>query len=682
MRWNAATQRNAIPTVKYASAQSTDPMNEMMIRFRMPVVVIAHGVIFSLALLSAFLLAYNFRLVIGQDELAYRWFVELFVPLLVLALPIKLAAFYWVGQYQGSWRYVGLRDLLGVIRASLVSSFFFLLIYFMLENLWRTRLIDVSPSEHLKQSTVFVLDWACTVIFVSAARILVRFYYEDIQPKRPTTSNRVLIVGASDAGEAVLRELLRVRGERYECIGFLDDEVPHLHGRIHDVEILGRTIDIREICADYEVQEIFMALPHVTPKTMRTLVERCQGMGVTFRTIPAMTDVIEGRVQVSRMRDVDIADLLGREPVELETDMIAHLLHGEVALVTGAGGSIGSEMCRQIAGFAPKSLILVERAENGLFEIDRELRLDFPEIKVVPYVADIADPSRIRSILTRQRPSVVFHAAAHKHVPMMEINPGEAIKNNIGGTKVLADAVMAAGVARMVVISTDKAVNPTSLMGCSKRVGEMYVQSAGAGSGTHFITVRFGNVLGSSGSVVPIFRQQIAAGGPVTVTHPEMQRYFMTITEAAQLVLQAGAMGNGGEIFVLHMGEPVKIVDLARDMITLSGLRPEVDIEIEFTGIRPGEKLFEELSTEGEHIGDTAHPKIGIWKHRTDDAETVRRGAMRLIERADTASSSEIQEELKRLVPEYIPDTTVAERTTADAGIPADRGVTPQLPTP
>ena len=634
-----------------------------MIRNRTLLVVLAHTLLFGLALLAAFLLAYNFRWVEPENG-AHPWFVGLYLPLLALALPIKLLVFYWTRQYRGSWRYVGLRDLFGVISAALVGTFLFLLAYFVVENTWAkafaTALIDRRPGPGLRQSAVFSLDWASTVVFVSAARILVRFYYEYIQPRPASSQTRVLIVGAGDAGEAVLRELLRMLRERYECVGFLDDAVPQLHGRIHDVEILGRTAEIRTICREYGVEEVLIALPKASPKTIRELVQQCEGTGALFRTIPAVSDVIEGRVKVSQIRDVEIADLLGREPVELDAESIGNELRGKRALVSGAGGSIGSEMCRQIAEFGPRRLILVEQAENGLFEIDRELRARWADLDIIPYVADVCDRPRLQTIFQRERPSVVFHAAAHKHVPMMEINPGEAIKNNIGGTMAVADASLAAGVEKMVLISTDKAVNPTSTMGCTKRVAEMYVQSHGGKGSTQFVTVRFGNVLGSSGSVVPIFKEQIASGGPVTVTHPDMVRFFMTIPEAAQLVLQAGAMGKGGEIYVLHMGEPVKIVDLARDMIALSGLRPGIDIEITFTGRRPGEKLFEELASEGEDIGDTAHPKIGIWKHRVEDWDAVHRGIDRLLTMADSSTDDALHKELQRVVPEYVPDPSAA----------------------
>ncbi|MFH1109531.1 MAG: nucleoside-diphosphate sugar epimerase/dehydratase [Planctomycetota bacterium] len=650
----------------------------VVIRYRTALVVAAHGLLFALALLAAFLLAYNFHWVVRSADYKYVWFDDLYLPLLALALPLKLWVFHWTRQYHGSWRYVGLRDLFGVMSASLGGTFLFLSAYFILENAWQAAtghtLIDTWPVPNLPQSSVFSLDLAATIAVVAAARILVRFYYEDIQPRRAVNPRRALICGAGDAGEAVLREILRMRRERYVCVGFLDDEVPQLHGRIHDVEILGRTSQIREISEQFDIEEVLIALPKAAPKMIRALVERCEGTGVLFRTMPAISDVIEGRVQVSRIRNVDIADLLGREPVELDTEQIGRQLRGKRVLVTGAGGSIGSEMCRQIAAFGPKRLILVEQAENNLFEIDRELRALYTGLDVVPYVADITDRARIAAIFEQEQPAAVFHAAAHKHVPMMEINPGEAVKNNIAGTMVVADACLAAQVQKMVMISTDKAVNPTSIMGCTKRVAEMYVQGLTGDGVTQFVTVRFGNVLGSSGSVVPIFQEQIARGGPVTVTHPAMTRYFMTIPEAAQLVLQAGTMGKGGEIYMLHMGEPVRIVDLARDMITLSGLRPDLDIEIVFSGKRPGEKLFEELLSVGEDIGDTSHPKIMIWKHRPEDREAVCRGVERLIALADAFANGQIQAELKRIVPEYSPD--VEERDD-----PAQQRLAPSVST-
>lgn len=630
-----------------------------MVRYRLQLVILAHALLFALALFSAFCLANNFRL----ESYQRIWFFDLFLPLLIVALPVKLLVFAWTGQYRGSWRYVSLRDLFGVISSSLIGTSAFLFVYFVMENVGREwlgqRLIDNTPVPLLKQSAVFTLDLACTIGFVAAARVLVRFYYEDVRVKQATDVSRVLIIGAGDMAEALLREMVRGGRLRYQCVGLLDDSA-QIGSSIHGVEVLGPVGEVRRYCEELDVKDVLIALPKAGPRSIRRLVEECEGLGIHFRTIPAVSDLIEGRVKVSSFRDVEIADLLGREPVKLDAAMIGEQLRGKVAMVTGAGGSIGAEICRQIAAFSPESLILVERSENALFEIDRELSQRFPHLQITACVGDISDGARLDAIFEAFHPSIVFHAAAHKHVPMMEINPGEAIKNNVGGTMTIAQASVRHEVETMVMVSTDKAVNPTSVMGCSKRVAEMYVQSLTGRHPTNFITVRFGNVLGSSGSVVPIFKRQIEQGGPVTVTDPEMVRFFMTIPEAAQLVLQAGTMGQGGEIYVLHMGDPVRIVDLARDMITLSGLRPGEDIEIVFTGKRPGEKLYEELSHEAEDIGDTAHPKIGIWKHRAEDHETVRRGIEKLLSFGDESDPQACRRALKAMVPEYTGDQEAA----------------------
>ncbi len=626
-------------------------------RYRTLANVAVHAVIFAIALLVAFALAYNFHR-FG------KWFTELYLPLLVLALPIKLLVFGWERQYRGTWRYAGMYDVLGIIRASHISAFIFIGAFFLVENLWDRwfghRLIDRDLENRLRQS-VFLLDWAGTIGLVSLVRVGARLYVEEVHAEPFEKHSRAIIVGAGNAGEAVLRELLRMPTQRHQVVGFLDDRPGQLNRTIHGVEVLGTLDQAGEICEQHLVDELLIALPNPTPKEIRRVIEICEGSHLRFRMMPGVADLIAGRLHVTHLRDVHIEDLLGRAPVQLDSDAIARELKGQSVVVTGAGGSIGAEMCRQAARFAPNTLVLVEQAENNLFEIDRELKKSFPEVTVIPYVADICDAARMRWIFQRQKPTVLFHAAAHKHVPMMEWNPGEAVKNNVLGTQTVADLAADHGVAKMVLISTDKAVNPTSVMGCTKRVAELYVQHLSARTGTQFITVRFGNVLGSSGSVVPIFQEQIAAGGPVTVTHPEMVRYFMTIPEAAQLVLQAGAMGSGGEIYVLDMGEPVKIVDLARDMITLSGLRPGRDIEVVFTGLRPGEKLFEELSIEGEDVARTGHPKIGIWKHKPGDFEQICRGIDELIKLSLADDVDAIRRSLRALVPEFSQSPTLAE---------------------
>jgi len=434
----------------------------------------------------------------------------------------------------------------------------------------------------------------------------------------------------------------------------VDDDLAKRDTEINGIPVLGTVDDLPSICKKRSIDEIAIAIPSASRKQLRRVVQVCQGTKIRFSTVPSLMDIAAGKLQVSQMRDVDINDLLGREVVNLDMEQIRVFLKDKVILVTGAGGSIGSEMCRQVCAFEPRKLLLLEQAENPLFFVERELRSSFPAMPLESIIADITDRVRIEQLFDCYRPQVVIHAAAHKHVPLMEQNPGEAIKNNIIGTRTIADTADAFGAECFVMISTDKAVNPTSIMGSSKRVAEMYIQDLNETSKTHFVTVRFGNVLGSNGSVVPIFKQQIAAGGPVTVTHPEMRRYFMTIPEASQLVLQAAAMGQGGEIFVLDMGEPVKIVDLARELITLSGFRPGEDIEIEFTGLRPGEKLFEELSIEGENMAATRHPKIAVWRNIPKDRETLRVGIERLLKVAHSQDRSQIVRILKELVPNFI----------------------------
>jgi FlaA1/EpsC-like NDP-sugar epimerase len=617
---------------------------------RYAAVVVAHAVLFATSLLLSLGLAYNFHM-------ADPWFTGAYLPLVPFAVIIKLLVFTRFKIWRGSWRYVGLRDMVSLVYASQISVVLFIGLFYVVENVARYvsghRLFGLMPD------SAFLLDWVGTILLVAGVRIAVRLYYEEFRAAEDVVQARLLIVGAGDAGESLLREIQRMGVTRYEVVGFLDDNPHKLHARIHGVEVLGSTAQIKEIAARHDVDEILLAIPSTTQRQIRRIVELCTGTGLRFSTVPAVSDLIEGRVTVGQIRDVAIEDLLGRDPVTLDTEIIEEYVRHKSIVVTGAGGSIGGEMCRQIARFGPKLLVLIEQAENNLFEIDRELRARFPDLKVIPCVADICDSDRIRSLFDRYRPYAVFHAAAHKHVPIMEANIGEAVKNNVGGTRCVADAAVEYRVAKMVMISTDKAVNPTSIMGCSKRVAEMYVQQLvdhAKDCETQFVTVRFGNVLGSSGSVVPIFKEQIRNGGPVTVTHPDMVRYFMTIPEAAQLVLQAGAMGNGGEIFVLDMGEPVRIVDLAHDLITLSGLRPGEDVEIKYTGMRPGEKLYEELSIKGENISRTRHPKIGIWKTRRADWDKLLEATERLRDLCDKGDEEALRRAFKDIVPEYTPD--------------------------
>ena len=562
---------------------------------------------------------------------------------LVLLLVVRGAVHLTFGLFHGLWRYSSSRDLIGLVKASVLSTAIFALAVFFLGPPGLPR-------------AVIIMDWLGSIVIVGGVRFTVRAIREiAVQVSKPPPEGRkkILIVGAGDAGEMLLREINRTHAAKYEPLGFVDDNRMKLGERIHGFPVLGNIAEVPKIVEQNGIEEVIIAIPSLSGKEMRRIVELCNQANAKVRTLPGMDRLIDGRVTVNQLQAVKIEDLLGREAVKLDADAISEFVRARVVMVTGAGGSIGSELCRQIARFGPRKILLIEQAENSLFHIHRGLVREFPDVSVVPCIADICDTKRMSTLFADEKPQVVFHAAAHKHVPMMEENPGEAIKNNVFGTKKVADLANEFGVEKFVMVSTDKAVNPTSIMGVSKRAAEIYVQALSQRSKTQYVTVRFGNVLGSAGSVIPLFQEQIAAGGPVAVTHPEMKRYFMTIPEACQLILQAGAMGIGGEIFVLDMGEPVKIVDLARDLITLSGLVPGEDIEIKFTGIRPGEKLFEELATDDEHADKTKHPKIFVGRFRPSDAETVKASFDDLHALSDGADREAIKQAFRRLVPEY-----------------------------
>ena len=631
-------------------AELSSPL-AVMLRFRKSLIILAHILVFTASLMLAFLLANNM-------QFRRSWFVEQYLILLLFFIIIKLAVFGFFKQYRGWWRYVGISDLSGIISASLSSTIVIVVLWFAVI----LQIEAVRKHESLGNladipQSVFVLDMAATAVLLAGLRMVVRLYHEEFCTIEGSRLKRFLIVGAGNAGEALLREIHRMPVAQYEVVGFIDDNPVKQNTDIHGIPILGAVEQLPKICQDHNIEEIAIAIPSATHQQLRRVIQVCEGTKIRFRTVPSITDIASGKFRVSQIRDVDISDLLGREAVHLDLNSIEAFTKDKIILVTGAGGSIGSEMCRQVCNFNPKLLLLVEHAENPLFNIERELRRQFPQLAMEAIICNITDKTRVEGIFEKYRPPVVIHAAAHKHVPLMELNPGESIRNNIVGTRIVADAADKYGAINFVMISTDKAVNPTSLMGSSKRIAEMYIQDLNRTSKTSFVTVRFGNVLDSSGSVVPIFRKQIADGGPVTVTHPEMKRYFMTIPEASQLVLQAATMGLGGEIFVLDMGEPVKIVDLARELITLSGFRPGEDIEIIFTGPRPGEKLFEELSIKGENMQPTRHPKISIWKNIPMDREKLRAGIDELVAVADTQNRHKITGKIKGLVPEYTGDS-------------------------
>jgi len=520
-----------------------------LLKFRKPLIILAHIITFAASLMLSFLLANNM-------QFRRSWVVEQYPLLLLFFIIIKLGVFGFFKQYRGWWRYVGISDLLGVMRASLVSTFIIVV-------LWFGAVMNIDPvRRNLQDITevsqgIFMADMFATVLLLAGLRMVIRLYHEEFRTAEAGPLKRFLIIGAGNTGEALLREIHRMPVVQYEVIGFIDDDPVKQGINIHGIPVLGTVEQLPKICKDRNIEEVAIAMPSADPKELRRVIQVCAGTKIRFRTVPSITDV-------SQIRDVDISDLLGREAVELDLESIEAFAKDKTILVTGAGGSIGSEMCRQLCNFSPKLLLLIEQAENPLFEIERELHREFPDVLIKAIICNITDKIGVGEIFKKYKPQVVIHAAAHKHVPLMELNPGEAIKNNIVGTQTVSDAADRYGSTNFVMISTDKAVNPTSIMGSSKRIAEMHIQDLSRTSKTHFVTVRFGNVLGSDGSVVPIFKRQIAEGGPVTVTHPEMKRYFMTIPEASQLVLQAATMGKGGEIFVLDMGEPVKIVDLAR----------------------------------------------------------------------------------------------------------------------
>jgi FlaA1/EpsC-like NDP-sugar epimerase len=594
----------------------------------------------------SFLLANNM-------QFRHHWLVEQYPVLLVFFIIIKLAVFGLFKQYRGWWRYVGISDLTGILRASLVSTL-------IVVSLWTVLIFAPTPVRQKWQNItevgqgVFMADLFVTFLLLAGLRMLVRLYHEEFRTVEAGRLKRFLIIGAGNAGEALLREIHRMTVTQYEVVGFIDDDLSKQGLNIHGIPVLGTVEQLPGICKKRNIEEIAIAMPSATHHQLRRVVQVCEGTKIRFRTVPSITDIASGKFRVSQIRDVDINDLLGREVVQLDLDSIETFIKGKIVLVTGAGGSIGSEMCRQVCTFGPKLLLLAEQAENPLFYIERELRKQFPDVPAKAVICNITDRIRVEEVFEKYKPEVVIHAAAHKHVPLMELNPGEAVKNNVVGTRGVADAADKYGTTNFVMISTDKAVNPTSIMGSSKRIAEMYIQDLNRTSKTHFVTVRFGNVLDSEGSVVPIFRKQIAEGGPVTVTHPEMKRYFMVVPEAVQLVLQAATMGKGGEIFVLDMGEPVKIVDLARELITLSGFRPGEDIEVVYTSPRPGEKLFEELSIKGEDMQPTRHPKIGIWKNVPMDRDKLLASINELLNVAQTQDHSRIVEKIRKLVPEYM----------------------------
>lgn len=597
----------------------------------------------SLDIISAIIAALVSIYLRFDGNLIPQNYLSMLVGQLPFFVMITIVSFFLFKLYSRVWRYAGSSELLAIVGANFAGAICWFIFSVLVEA--------VLPR------SIYILTALVLTFFVGGTRLSLRVYsYLTSKPQyiqRTQKLNKVLVIGAGDAGAMLAREIERYHSGKRKIIGFIDDDRDKQGKTMFGIRVLGSRYDIEQVVADTDANEIIIAMPSVKDKEIKEIIDVCKNTNCKLTILPGVYEIIEGTVSVNQLRPVEVEDLLGRDPVKLDTKNVSAYITGKVVLITGAGGSIGSEICRQVAKMQPKKMLLLGKGENSIYEISQELSIEYPQIRKVPIIADVRDEERINGIMDYFHPHVVFHAAAHKHVPLMEYQPMEAVRNNVLGTKVVAEAASKNGVETFVMISTDKAVNPTSVMGCTKRVAEMFVQSMNSISETRFAAVHFGNVLGSRGSVIPLFKKQIAKGGPVTVTHPDMKRYFMTIPEASQLVLQAGAMAEGGEVFVLDMGEPVKIYDLARDMITLSGMIPEVDIEIKFTGLRPGEKLFEELLSAEDGTEATQHKKIFTAMIKCVDKTKLDFQIRRLLEQT---TGDNVVEVLKETVPTYRPN--------------------------
>jgi FlaA1/EpsC-like NDP-sugar epimerase len=575
---------------------------KMKISSRLPnyVVLLGDILITVVAMVTAFALRLEGDRVSDYIQSLY-WMV-------LISLLIKPIVYYLFGLYRRLWAYASINELTLISTAVSIASAIFSAVMLIL---YITRVHNVRILNFPR--AILPIDWLLSLVGIGGLRFTIRLLAEGRAANKKSTPRKarnVLIIGAGSAGALVVREMQKNPQLGLHPVGYLDDDPSKQKNQIHGVSVIGRLTDLSRVLDHRPVDEVILAIPSTGGNVTRLVTDICRLKGIPFRTMPGLFELIGGNVSVNRLREVEISDLLRREPARIQDQLVGAALTGKRVLVTGAGGSIGREICRQIARWAPQMLILLGHGENSIFEATLELREAFPSLPVQLVIADIRDISRIKGVFANFRPQVVFHAAAHKHVPLMESNIEDAVTNNIIGTKNVVQAASAVDAERLVLISTDKAVRPANVMGATKRIAEMIVLEAAHRSGHAYSVVRFGNVLGSRGSVVPNFKRQIAHGGPVTITHPDMKRYFMTIPEAVHLVLQTAAMGQGGEVFMLNMGQQVRILDLAEDLIRLSGLEPGKDIEIVFTGIRPGEKLSEDLWGDGMEYKKTAHPEI------------------------------------------------------------------------
>lgn len=611
----------------------------------------------AIAFAVALYLAYFFRFefVLSKSSL------QQIQNLLLWIIPLKIVVFMSLGVYRGMWRYTSIRDFWALGKACILSTLLIMAIV-----LYLTSFAGFSRA-------VFLVDGALTFLFVGGQRMAIRSFFAIYanptkldNPFSKINLKKVLVVGAGAAGEKILREIFENYQLRYYVVGFIDDDPEKLGRSIHGVHVLGNVAKMPYILEKADIEEILIAVPSASGDEIRHIVDVCRACNISYKILPGIGELIDGRVSVKVLRDISYEDLLGRPPVKLNITDIRNYIDGKTVLVTGCGGSIGSELCRQVIKYQPRSIILVDASEENLFNIAMELENIRYCRNCVAILGQVQNKRLMEDVFKKYKPHVVFHAAAYKHVPMVEKNPWESVFNNIIGSQIVMDMSVKYKVERFVLVSTDKAVRPTNVMGASKRVAELIMQTY-QGNGTRLVAVRFGNVIGSSGSVMPIFRRQIEQGGPVTVTHPEVNRYFMTIPEAAQMILQAGAMGEGGEIFILRMGTPVKIADMARDLIRLSGKEPDIDIKIIYTGLREGEKLYEELITVGEDVLPTDHDKVMVL-HSNNNSETsiqetkqkLEEQLEELIKDAQLHSAASIKKRLQKIVPEYSPQENEA----------------------
>lgn len=598
------------------------------------VMVMAYDLALSL---STFILAYFMRL--GTTDIQILLDKDVF-PKLIVVGPVQLLCFYFMGHYRGIWRFSSTADLAMIIRGvSLAVPVAFISLYLV-------QLIEGVPR------SIFFIQWFLLIVGVGGGRFAYRLY-RDNQAKFSLASGRrhqkAIIVGAGYHGHNLMKDIRNDASSTIEVVAFMDDDLGKQGRYLQGIKIWGAVEKIADLADDLEANLVIVAVPNASRELLQRVVAACGNSHMEVKTVPRMGDLLSGKVQITKLKKVEPQDLLGREQVDLDVQSMSNSIRDKTVLVTGAGGSIGSELCYQILKFRPARMICYDQSEFNLYELDFKLRPVKNDMDVHFVIGDIRDLAKVETLFETQRPDIVFHAAAYKHVPMMELNPDEAIKVNVKGTRIVAGLADRFKVEKFILVSTDKAVNPTNVMGTTKRVAEMICQNLQKSSPSKFVTVRFGNVLGSSGSVIPRFQQQIEEGGPITVTHPDIERFFMSIPEAAQLVIQAGALGNGGEIFVLDMGEPVKIVDLAKQMVTLAGLRLGEDIEMEFTGLRPGEKLYEELLADQETTLPTANPRVRVAKVR-DIPEAFQNQLDGLLDEQDSPA---VRQVLKDLVPEY-----------------------------